>query len=195
MNFQEFVTFPLRDREWVKKVLIGCVISIVPVLNLLVLGYFIACMQMGIRGREVLPEWDDLGKFVRDGIMAFLILIIYSAIPVMLGFILNVLPFIGIFISSILTMVVGIIIPFALANYAYAGEFIEAFRFSDIIYKIRKTINSYAPAYLLMAIIITVGMSAILLVPFVAFLGVLLVFYAGVVFSNMVGQLCRETTY
>jgi hypothetical protein len=59
MNIIEGLKFPINDEEWVKKVIIGGIISIIPIVNLVVYGYFVETMKYVINGKELLPEWEN----------------------------------------------------------------------------------------------------------------------------------------
>ena len=42
MDLREYLLFPFRDPDWVRKLLLGCVVTLLPVVNILTLGYFLA---------------------------------------------------------------------------------------------------------------------------------------------------------
>lgn len=72
MEFKRALSFPTADPNWVGKVLIGTLISLVPILNLAGIGYTADVMRNVAQGRETpLPEWDNFGdKFVRGLLIA-----------------------------------------------------------------------------------------------------------------------------
>lgn len=189
MNYIDLLKYPFKDKDWVKKLLLGCVISIVPVLNILTLGYFLKCIQIGKSRRQILPEWEDWADHIRDGFMAFLIALIYLLIPILLGFPLMSIPVVGVFLLAIVVLLMGMLIPLAWAAYSESQNFMEAFLVKDIIFKLGQIINPYAGAYLFTALISTLGLSIILLLPHLAFLGVLLIFYCGVIFFYLLGSI------
>lgn len=189
MNFRSLVMYPFQDKDWVKKLLMGCVISIVPVLNVLVLGYFLKCIQIGISRRPILPEWEEWADHVRDGFMAFLIALIYLLIPILLAFPLISIPVLGVFLLAIVVLLMGMLVPLAWAAYSESKNFVNAFRIKDIIIKLSQIINPYAGAYLFTALISTLGLTIVFLLPHLAFLGVLLIFYCGVIFFYLLGSI------
>lgn len=188
MNFRSLAMYPFQDKDWVKKLLMGCVISIVPVLNILVLGYFLKCIQMGISRRPILPEWEDWADHIRDGFMAFLIALIYLLIPILLAFPLMSVPVLGIFLPAIVVLLMGMLIPLAWAAYSESNNFVDAFRIKDIIIKLSQIINPYVGAYLFTALISILGLSIVPLLPYLAFIGGLLIFYCGVIFFYLLGS-------
>ncbi|MEN6350414.1 MAG: DUF4013 domain-containing protein [Syntrophomonas sp.] len=189
MDFQRFVLFPFRDEGWVKKLLIGCVILIVPVLNILTLGYFLECIRIGRSGRQVLPDWDRIGDYIGESLIAFAITLIYLLIPVVLGYPIFAIPVVGVIILSILVLLAGLFIPFALASFSETQSFADAFRIMDIFNRVSRIFAQYVPAYFLFAIAVALGLSIIFILPHLSFLGVLLIFYSAVLFFNLVGTL------
>ncbi|MDQ8202140.1 DUF4013 domain-containing protein [Pelagicoccus sp. SDUM812003] len=70
------------DSTWLKKCAIGAVLSIIPIVNFLVLGYLYQVFAMGKRGREMaLPEWDDLKGLFLDGLRFLVIGLIFAGLP------------------------------------------------------------------------------------------------------------------
>ena len=67
MNLGRGLRFPLDDPQWLPKVLIGTLVSLVPILNVAGVGYMLDVTRNVVAGRETpLPEWDNFGdKFVR----------------------------------------------------------------------------------------------------------------------------------
>ena len=195
MDFESLIKFPLQDHDWVKKIIIGCVISIVPVLNLLTLGYLINCLQLGMRGRTELPEWQEWGDLFRDGFFALLIIILYLLVPTLLFPVLSFIPIIGIIIASILLLLAGLLVPMALAQYTLKRNFTDAFQISLIFGQTMTIIQYYLPAYLVMIVICAFGFIITAFVPFVSFIGVLLLFYVSIVFFNLVGHLFYGARY
>ncbi|MDD2621134.1 MAG: DUF4013 domain-containing protein [Syntrophomonadaceae bacterium] len=189
MSFKRFIMFPFQDKDWVKKILLGCVISIVPVLNLLTLGYFLKCIKMGMEGRANLPEWEEWAEHIREGFMAFIIAFIYLLVPILLALPLISIPVVGVLLLAILVLLVGLLIPLALAAYSERKNLMDAFRIQDIIIKLSRIINPYAAAYLFTVFILTLGLSIVILLPHLAFLGVLVMFYFGLVFFNLLGSI------
>ncbi len=194
IDYIEYVKFPFSDREWLKKMLLGCIFMIIPIVNILVLGYFIECVRLGIQGKTILPDWSDWEFHFRQGLMALLIFVAYLGIPLLFTFILHIVPILGIMVSSIVTLVAGAMVPMALANTAVANNILDAFKFGEILYSIKQVIDYYAPAYLIMAIITALAPAIIVGIPIISFAGIFLMFYSGVVYSNYIGQLYHQAS-
>lgn len=189
MNLKNLLMYPFQDKDWVKKLLFGCVVSLVPVLNILTLGYFLVCTRMGISGHSGLPEWEDWGEYVRQGFMAFIIAVIYLLIPILLALPLISVPVVGVFLLAIVVLLIGLLIPIALVAYSERQDFMDAFRIKEILGRLSRILHPYVAAYLLAAFVVTLGLSMVLLLPYLAFLGVLLIFYCGVVFFYLLGSI------
>ena len=82
---RELLRFPLQDPAWRNKFLIGSgliflnfVIPLLP--SLAVSGYCLKIMKQSIRGETpLLPEWDDWGDLIMEGLKATALALIYLA--------------------------------------------------------------------------------------------------------------------
>jgi len=72
VDFKRALSFMTQDPQWIAKVGIGTLVSLVPILNFAAMGYNLDVMRNVYDEREVpLPEWDQFGdKFVRGLIAA-----------------------------------------------------------------------------------------------------------------------------
>lgn len=85
MNVEKSFTFPFEDKEWVSKLGLGALISMIPILNFAWSGYLVSILRNIMNHNpEPLPTWDDLDLKFRDGLMIFGAGIIY-ALPVLIG--------------------------------------------------------------------------------------------------------------
>ena len=84
MDIGRSFTYMFEDQDWIKKILIGGVVSLVPVVNFAALGYFIEALKNTVEGRELpLPEWDDFGGKFMKGLMAGIASFLYM-LPIMI---------------------------------------------------------------------------------------------------------------
>ncbi len=194
MDYFEYIKFPFHDREWLKKMLLGCIFMIIPIVNILVLGYFVECIRLGIRGKTMLPDWADWELYLRQGLMTLLIFVAYLGIPMLFTFILHIVPILGIMVSSIVTLLAGAMVPMAIANCAITSNILDAFKFGEIMYNIKQVIDYYAPAYLIMALITAIAPAIVVGIPIISFAGIFLMFYSWVVYANYMGQLYHQAT-
>jgi hypothetical protein len=97
MDLKRGFIFPTRDPQWVVKVLIGTLITLVPILNFAAVGYAMHTSRNVYEDRETpLPEWNDFGGHFRRGFLGVVVQFLWS-IPVLLV----TCPFIFIIISSV----------------------------------------------------------------------------------------------
>ena len=85
MDFGLAFSFPFQDEDWIKKVLIAAVISIIPVLGqIVVFGWSLEIARRVIQKHPApLADWGDFGGVLVLGLKAFLVTLVYS-IPLML---------------------------------------------------------------------------------------------------------------
>ena len=83
-RWQQVLAYPFRDPKWGNKLLVGSAVVlagfIVPVIpGLFVMGYFARIMRRVIAdGEWRLPEWDDWGQMLADGLKLFGVSLVYS---------------------------------------------------------------------------------------------------------------------
>jgi len=84
MDFGLAFSFPFQDEEWVKKIVLTAVISLIPIIGqFAILGWLVELARRVIRGdAEPLPDWADFGGILVLGLKMFAIGFIY-AIPLM----------------------------------------------------------------------------------------------------------------
>lgn len=193
MDYLEYLKFPLHDHDWPKKLLIGSIVMVIPVVNILAMGYLVECMRLGIRGKDALPEWREWEQLAIQGLMMLVIGIVYMIIPGFFTIILGGIPILGIMLTSVITLIMSAIIPMALANYVISNNLLDAFRFAEILYLIKKVMDYYAPAYLLMALVIAVASALTVGLPIFSFIGIIVIFYSGIIFAHYMGQLYSQS--
>jgi hypothetical protein len=85
MDLKKAFTYIFEDEDWFAKTGLGAVISIVPILSLALTGYVIDIIRRVTKGEtQPLQEWDDFGKKMLDGLMLFLVHLVYS-LPILLS--------------------------------------------------------------------------------------------------------------
>jgi hypothetical protein len=79
MDIGQALRFVFEDEEWVKKLLLGAAILLIPIFGGLVLmGYCIAVLRNIRAGSErPLPEWTDLSSLFIDGLKLWVTMIVY----------------------------------------------------------------------------------------------------------------------
>jgi hypothetical protein len=204
IDLERVVTYPTNSDDWIKTVLIGGVLTLLSVLIVpafLVYGYVLRVLRAGIDDAAEPPVFDDWGTLLKEGVIAFVIVIVYQLIP-LLVFAVTVggsLAAIGsgsdvgagagiagllggLALFTVLALVFGYVTLIGLANYAHVGTFGSAFDI-DVIRSVA-TDGAYAIPWLYgVGILIAAAVVAGLLniVPVLgAIVGVFVTFYGQV---------------
>ncbi|MEK7326237.1 MAG: DUF4013 domain-containing protein [Chloroflexota bacterium] len=205
MEYGKAFTFPQQETDWAKKFLIGAAISLVPVLGSIVYGgYTLEITRRVINGdSQVMPEWSDFGDFVKKGVYALLIVLIYVLPALIFASCLSVwpltagqdapLPAIGVVVSAccgclvvLYVIFLGLILPAALGRLAATGEIGPALRVNEVFALVRTKPAVYLIVGLL-SLVATVLLFSI--GSFIPYCGNILGFaYSQLVAAHLVGQ-------
>lgn len=208
MDFGKAFTYVFEDPDWIKKVLLAAVISLIPIIGTFVtMGWSMEAGQRVIsQDPQALPE-VDFGKHLGLGFKVFLVYLVYS-IPMIIFYlpIILVTAFIGqgndntmntlIIIVSLccggLMLLYGLVLlvmlPAGVGNFLATGQVGAAFRFKEVFGLLRAAPGAY--------VIVLLGG---LLTGFIASLGSIAcgigvlatAAYAGVVMGHLYGQSYR----
>lgn len=191
--------YPLSNFKKILILGIMTVLSSLIIPGFLVLGYFLKIVKSSINGSSELPEFNDWTEMFVDGLKVFVVLFVYSIIPLLLilsgiwavllpvltvpgkGSLLNPALWTGLasglaLIGVVLEVILSFIFAVALANMAYHNELRAAFRFGEIMGKIRQIGGvDYFIWFVVMIIIawIAYGVSFFLVFPLI--IGVIIV--------------------
>jgi len=203
MDLGRAFSFVFEDEQWVKKLLIGGLISIVPILNLAAIGYALRALRnVAADQPRPLPEWDDLGGDWARGLATAVAGFVY-ALPLIVLFVPVVviavlagedgskageglamvatwcvaLPY-GLLLSAWLTA--------AVARYAVDGDFGAFFRFGEIWGLIRRNAGNFVIALLVYLVVAQVAsmVGAMALCLGAAFTG----FWSTLLWAHLFGQ-------
>jgi len=226
VDVKRALTYTFKDDNWIVKILIGSIPFINPFVSL---GYSFEVFKQALENKKelVLPEWDDWGGYFKTSIMIILIYIVYMLIPIILygigasimiggatigsdggggvgmaGKVAMGLGGLIYFVGFIFALILGLMIPMALANYAKNDESFGAiFQFGVIIKNIFSIIGDYLLTFLIIiglmiALGIVIGIVALInIIPIlgqlVYFIVVLIVsFWSNLVFFPLLGETC-----
>ncbi|OFV68854.1 MAG: conserved hypothetical protein, membrane [Candidatus Syntrophoarchaeum caldarius] len=207
MDIGSAVKFPTEDEKWIAKVVIGGILSIIPIVNLLVTGFYLKTMEKAIKGSPGMPEWEGWGELFVKGLLATIICFIYLLIPlivvtvavVMVGGLASTVTadtfpnifamFSAIIIGGILAIIFGFFIPMALAMYVASGSVGNAFKPGELISRIKSVLGDYILAYVVIFVLMVV-LSLISAIPLLGWIiAIFGGFYIGVVAMNIFGNL------
>jgi hypothetical protein len=199
------LTHVTKDPQWLKKVLIGGLLLLIPIIGgLIVYGYGVRIARNVINGLDLpMPEWDDIGGDLGRGFFAFIGVLIWGLPIWVLAICGQILSSsgdstgaLGLFISICLVLPLELlffafIFPTIIGRFAATGEFGSIFQFNDVIASIRSTgVGPY-----LMFLVLTIIASIIGALGLIAcFIGVIFTYaYSLYATSHGVGQLYRKS--
>jgi hypothetical protein len=176
MDIGKAFTFVFDDEDWIVKVLIAAAILLVgTLLGVLVIpaivafallvGYSVEITRRVIHGNpQALPEWDNWGNLMADGLKVIVIGIVYAlpiiALSVCLGLPIGILAEDAEALSSVLSVMLSclsflwgiamsILLPAAMAFYVADGELSAAFRFGEVFAFVRDNLKTYLITFLM----------------------------------------------
>lgn len=157
MDIGRAFTFFLDDPGWFRKVLLGALISLIPLVgSFILIGWALAHTRNVYYGSDIpIPEWDDIGNYLVRGLIAWLGALVWALPLVILsvctaGVIVAVsnsdaaVVFVALFASFLILFAVAfmaIVLPVPLARYAIRGEFGAMFEFDAILAEVRRGIR------------------------------------------------------
>lgn len=207
MDFGKAFSYVFEDERWISKVLIGGLVTMVPVVNFAAVGYALKVAQNVAQGNpRPLPEWNEFGDHFMRGLYDTVIRLVY-ALPVIVPVGLAYCIAIGLAVSAgsddgiaaafggvifcilplafILGVALTVLTFAALARYASTNSVGEAFRFRDVIATVRSN-----PGPWLMLLVVSIVTNFVSGLGFIALgIGVIFTtFYAMCVFGHAFGQ-------
>jgi hypothetical protein len=81
VDYKEALEKPFTD---LKKLLIGMLLSILPVINWFAVGFEMNCSNVGKIKSKKMPEWKNFGNLFKKGFFNFAIAFIYIILPVLI---------------------------------------------------------------------------------------------------------------
>jgi len=165
MNLGKAFSFAFEDPDWIKKLLIGALITLIPIIGgIVVLGWGLEITRRVIHKESpLLPDWSDFGGYLVKGLQAFVIAFVYM-LPIILVSVCSqsatalvgqgdidqtVVTAITV-VSACLSCVVALygvlmsfVLPAAFANFVASGQLGAGFRFGEIIGLVRAAPVAY----------------------------------------------------
>jgi len=203
---------PMLDEDWLKKVIIGGILSMIPIVNFVVYGYVLRRFKMAMMGEAQLPEWEGWGEMFVLGLKYIVVSIVYMIIPLLVLLVMVVSSGVGthglgapevwspsamiapvFVVYLVLSAVFFFFVPMASARLAATSSMGEAVRFGDIYRRIRMVFGDYLTGYVVL-IVIMLAASLVGLIPFVGWvLTVFVSFYVLLVLASIFGKLYALT--
>ncbi len=206
MDIVENIKYPTTDSEWIKKILIGGILLIIPIINFIIGGYYIKTLRGSIEGKPGLPEWDDWGDLFVKGLMVAIIGFIYLLIPLIVLFVsiggvitaaissgdfsaASISAIVGgSLFSVVLMLIVCLVLPMALSIYAKEDSIGAAFRIGEILSRIKSVPGDYIISIIVLyALLFIVNLVAA--IPIIGWVIIIFAnFYIALVASKMFGE-------
>lgn len=207
MNIERSFKYMFEDEDWLQKLLIGGLVSIVPIVNFAAIGWGIRAFKNITEGQETpLPDWSNFGEYFVKGLMTFLAALVYSLPIIILSCLAGLIDgavarnsyeSTGIFslctglVSTLYGLVIGVLLPAGLTKYVVTDEFASFFRFGEMFSYIKDNLSNYAIAVIISAI---AGILASLVGGLVCVVGIILTApWATLVTSHLFAQVYNES--
>ncbi|MCL7454608.1 MAG: DUF4013 domain-containing protein [Anaerolineae bacterium] len=185
MDIGKAFTFVFEDEQWIVKILIaagivllGVLFSWVLLVPLIVAAALIAGYSFEITRRVIqgdpnpMPEWDNWGKLISEGIQVIVIGIVYALPAIIVSLILGIpagiltdqaeglATFLSVLTSCLnvlWSIVISIVLPAAIAFFAAEGQLSAAFRFGEILTFVRDNFVTYLITFIMSWVASLVG--------------------------------------
>ena len=208
MDVGESFGYVFRDEKWLTKVLIGGIVSAIPVAGLAAIGYVLRTLRNVATGDvRPLPDWGEFGDHFVKGLMVFTAGLIYAIPVILLAAIAAIVAAVagvgsdqatlaGVLLigglaalAGVYTLVLALWLPAATASYSLSGEFGDLFAFARIWALIARNPSSYIVALLVawLAALVASAVGGILCGIGTLFTG----FWAGLVYAYTLGRHVR----
>lgn len=189
MNFGRAFAYVTEDPEWLKKVGIAMLVMLIPILGQIAVGgWSLEIMRRVINDEpEVLPEWNDFGKYMSNGFKELVIGLVY-ALPAILIYGCGAAAIVGfgmvvsnsggdastsdtmggaIAFTTLCTncllclfiVIAALLIQPATGKFVATGELSAAFHFAEIFGLLRAAIGPYVLSILLIALVAPIAAS------------------------------------
>jgi hypothetical protein len=157
MDLIPFIRFTMNG-QYVSRWICGGLMTYIPVLNFLSLGYLSRASRLFTIGTIGLPTWQEKYAIWIEGVKLLFVFILYEAVPFFLfscGFFLTTLSSITAFfghiiikISYLALLVFSFFLPFAFATFSEQMDFRAALEFEKILAGIKEVFIPYLGGYI-----------------------------------------------
>jgi len=170
VDYGKAFTFVFEDKNWPTKLLIGGILSLIPIVNFAAIGYGLKVLKNVAEGAEQpLPEWSDFGDYFMQGLVSFLGGLVWAIPVILLSMAIAFISAVGGYegdpqgvagplslcvtslscLSGLYGLFLGVVTPAAMTQYAVTGELGAMFRFGRIFQYITSNLGPYIIALLL----------------------------------------------
>ncbi len=218
MDIGKAFSFVFEDKDWVSKILIAAAISLVGMLfGILIIpgilavallsGYTVEIARRVIHDDpQVLPEWDNWGALITDGLKFIVISIVYAAPMILASICLGIpagllsedSPDLSTALSLVLScinilwaIVLSLFVPAAVGAFAAENDLGAAFRFGRVFSLVRNNFSTYLIVLVMSWIAELLGGLGVI----ICLIGLLATYpYSYMVIGHLYGQAYRKAT-
>lgn len=204
--------YPTRSDDALMTVLIGGVLTMLSILLIpvfFVFGYFLRVLERTVEGVDEPPKFDEWGDLFKNGLLAFLVTVVYYLIPILAFAVLGGLGaltgsgdlaaaggLLAVLVSGVLFVALTYVYPAAMTNFARTGSVGDAFAFGEISDVVLS--SDYFVAWLLGFVIFVAGfmlVGVLSLIPVLGtIVGLFVNFYIQVAAYRVFGTAFRQAT-
>jgi hypothetical protein len=217
MDFQQAFTFMFKDEDWIKKVLLGVLISLIPIFGqFAVVGYMLAIIRNVKTGEpRPLPEWDEVVQYFVDGLKSWVVSLVYSLPVIVLSCPLMLIGFLPLLagnnedmmgilagVSGILALLLslpavlyglllGLVSPVLFIRLAETGQISDCLRVREVV---RFTFANIGSILIALLIIVAAGLVIVAPAVFLTFglLGYPAAVWTNLAFGHLLGQIAKQ---
>ena len=177
MDIGSALTFVTQDRDWLKKIGIGSLLSLTVIGFIPVLGWGVEVSRRVIQGAsEVLPDWSDFGKYLTAGLKYYAIALVWSLPLIILATCIggaagalaaagdsdsNTLPLLLQVCVGLITfpysLALGLLTPAAAGILAGTDSLREALNPANALKLVRANLGGYLLLFVVVGLLTTVG--------------------------------------
>ena len=157
-NISDSLQYPVKN--WARLIVLG-IILIIPVVNLIGLGYYLRIMRATWAGLDELPDFESAGELFIDGVKVLIVCIIYAVVPLIFYALSFIFAGSAVFLATalIFAIIISMFAYMGIANMAcYDSEMGAALRYHEILARIAAVgWGRYILWWILMTLIVTVA--------------------------------------
>jgi hypothetical protein len=211
MNIGSAFSYVTEDSDWIKKILIGAVLTLTGIGTIAVIGWMLEMIRrVHDENAELLPAWDEIGTYFVDGIKFFVVGFVWSLPLILVSACFATIVIIAdsqmsysdaeitVLITSICFglvalvygIVLGLLMPAAAGTLATTGSISQALNPANAFKLFRANIGGFIIASLLGQVIVSIAsMIGIIICGVGTYVGFA---YGYAVLGNMYGQAYKK---
>jgi hypothetical protein len=204
INVRQALTFPFHDERWVKKILIGALFALGPIIIVgifFLIGYLIeVARRVAADSKEPLPEWGgNYGTYFKQGFPAAWGVLIWL-VPIQLVWVgaallggassIAVQLVLGLTMLVTVNLYAAVVMPSVIGRYMATTRFGSMFELDAIVRSIRRIGNNFVAVWIVHLAVLALTFVSIWAIVAIVFTTA----YAAMAFGHVYGQAARLGT-